>query len=48
MNRGVELFEIAAAMADHRLAESLEGFRRNLDGAGNEELGMHGGLGKPG
>ena len=38
LNRGVELFEIVATMADHRLTEGLEGFLRDLDGSGAEEF----------
>ena len=38
LNRGVELFEIIAAMADHRLAECLESFFGNLNGSRAEEF----------
>ena len=38
LDRGVEFFEIVAAVADHRLAEGLERFLRDLDGSGAEEF----------
>jgi hypothetical protein len=38
MNALVELFEIAAAMPDHRLAKRAKGFLADLNGTGNEEL----------
>jgi hypothetical protein len=41
MDRSVELFEIAAAVPDHRLAKSLERFRGDLDRAGNEKFRVH-------
>ncbi len=38
MNVAVEIFEIFAAMSDHRSRERGQCFRRNLDWAGNEKL----------
>jgi hypothetical protein len=38
LNGSVQLFEVVAAMADHRLAEGLESFLRNLNGSGAEEF----------
>src|SRR4051812_32043731 len=38
MNVAVEIFEIFAAMADHRSRKSRHRFRRNFDRAGSEKL----------
>ena len=45
MNGRVELLEVVAAVADHRLAESGKGFLRNFDRARDEELGVRHGMG---
>jgi hypothetical protein len=38
LNRGVQLFEVIAAMTDHRLAKGLESFLGDLDGSRAEEF----------
>ncbi len=38
MDFAVKIFEVVAAVADHRLRECGQRFFRNFNGAGNEEL----------
>ena len=40
LNGSVKFFEVVTAMTDHRLAEGLESFLRNLNGSGAEEFDM--------
>jgi hypothetical protein len=40
VNALVELFEVATAMTDHRLAKRAEGFLADLNGTGMKSFGM--------